>query len=201
MFVLVLILLGVVIAIGIPLWAIIDAARRPTISFHQIGSDKTRWIVILVVLSVFFNLGGVVASIVYLASARPRLQKASSMPLETGVEPSALRKGEGSIMLASDEDRERVTHELRHHFEAGRLTHDDLNGRLDATLRARTVGELFEVVQDLPQISEWSGASIGAGHALTAGAMKRGHPFATQLMRHRTTICLAVPHSERALHA
>jgi hypothetical protein len=148
-----LILLGAVIVIGIPLWAIIDAARRPANSFQQIGSDKTRWIVILVVLSVFFNLAGVVASIVYLASARPRLQKASSTPLGIGVEPPVLRQGEGSKMLASDEDRERVTQELRHHFEAGRLTFDDLNGRLDATLRARTVGELFEVTQDLPQIS------------------------------------------------
>jgi uncharacterized protein DUF1707/uncharacterized protein DUF2516 len=153
MFVGALILLGAVIVIGIPLWAIIDAARRPANSFQQIGSDKTRWIVILVVLSVFFNLAGVVASIVYLASARPRLQKASSTPLDIGLEQPGLRQGEGSKMLASDEDRERVTQELRHHFEAGRLTFDDLNGRLDATLRARTVGELFEVTRDLPQIS------------------------------------------------
>ncbi len=153
MFVDLLILLGVAIAIGIPLWAIIDAARRPANSFQQIGSDKTRWIVILVVLSVFLNLGGVVASIVYLASARPRLQKAGSTPLDIGVEPPGLRQGEGSKMLASDEDRERATKELRHHFEAGRLTLDDLNGRLDATLRASTVGDLFEVTRDLPQIS------------------------------------------------
>jgi hypothetical protein len=152
-FVVLLILLGLVIAIGIPLWAIIDAVRRPANAFQQIGSDKTRWIVILVVLSVFFNLAGVVTSIVYLASARPRLQKASSLPLDVGVEPPALREGQGSKMLASDEDRERVTQELRHHFEAGRLTFDDLNSRLDATLRARTVGDLFQVIHDLPQIS------------------------------------------------
>jgi hypothetical protein len=48
-----LIVLGIAIAIGIPLWAIIDAARRNDRSFQQIGSDKTRWIVILVVLSEF----------------------------------------------------------------------------------------------------------------------------------------------------
>ncbi|MGO9856855.1 MAG: DUF1707 domain-containing protein, partial [Acidimicrobiales bacterium] len=39
------------------------------------------------------------------------------------------------------------------HFEAGRLTLDDFNGRLDATFNARTVGELFEVTRDLPRIS------------------------------------------------
>jgi DUF1707 SHOCT-like domain/Protein of unknown function (DUF2516) len=153
MFEAVLILLGVAIAIGIPLWAIIDAARRPANSFQQIGSDKTRWIVIIAVLSVFFNLGGVVASIVYLASARPRLQKVTSTPLDIGGEPPGLKNDEGSNMLASDADRERVTQELRHHFEAGRLTLDDFNDRLDATFNARTVGELFEVTRDLPRIS------------------------------------------------
>ncbi len=86
MFVDVLILLGVAIAVGIPLWAIIDAARRPASAFQQIGSDKTRRIVI------------VVASIVYLASARPRLQKATSTPLDMGGEPPGLHNGEGSNM-------------------------------------------------------------------------------------------------------
>ena len=145
MFVDVLILLGVAIAVGIPLWAIIDAARRPASAFQQIGSDKTRWIVISSTVAS--------ASIVYLASARPRLQKATSTPLDMGGEPPGLHNGEGSNMLASDEDREGVTHALRHHFEAGRPTLDDFNGRLDATFNARTVGELFEVTPDLPRIS------------------------------------------------
>lgn len=108
---------------------------------------------IIAVLSVFFNLGGVVASIVHLASARPRLRKATSAPLDIGDEPPGLHSGEGSNMLASDEDRERVTQELRHNFEAGRLTLDDFNDRLDATFNARTVGELFEITRDLPKIS------------------------------------------------
>ena len=151
MFVELLILLGVAIAIGIPLWAIIDAARRSDSSFQQIGSDKTRWIVVLVVLSVFFNIGGIVASVVYLTTTRPRLQKAGSSPLDIDNQLPGPRQGQGSEMLASDDDRDRVTTELRHHFEMGRLTLDDLNDRLDATLRARTVGELFAVTQDLPQ--------------------------------------------------
>lgn len=153
MFVDVLILLGVAIAVGIPLWAIVDAARRPASSFQEIGSDKTRWIVIIAVLSVFLNLGGVVASIVYLTSARPRLQKASSTPLNIGGEPPSLRNDQGSYMLASDEDRDRVTRELRHHFEVGRLTLDEFNARLDATLNARTIGELFEVTRNLPRLT------------------------------------------------
>ena len=152
LFVDLLILVGVAIAIGIPVWAIVDAARRPASSFQQIGSDKTRWIVLIAVLSVFFNLGGVVASIVYLASARPRLQRAGSAPPDMGIRPDGLRQGQGSDILASDGDREQVTRELRHHFEMGRLTLEELNDRLDATLRARTVGDLFAVTKDLPQI-------------------------------------------------
>jgi hypothetical protein len=31
-----------VVALGVPLWAIIDASRRPASSFHQVGSDKSR---------------------------------------------------------------------------------------------------------------------------------------------------------------
>lgn len=148
-----LILLGVVVGIGIPLWAIIDAARRTDTSFQQIGSGKTRWIVILVVLSVFFNIGGVIASVVYLTTTRPRLQKAGSSPPAITSQLPGLRQGQGSEMLASDADRDRVTRELRHHFETGRLTFDDMTNRLDATLRAKTVGELFAVTQDLPGVS------------------------------------------------
>jgi hypothetical protein len=148
-----LIALGVVIAIGIPLWAIIDAARRSDTSFHQIGSDKTRWIVVLVVLSLFLNLVGVVVSVVYLTTTRQRLQKAgSSPPLQVSLPLSGPGSEQGSEVLASDQDRDRVTLELRHHFEAGRLTLDELTNRLDAALRARTVGELRTVTQDLPRV-------------------------------------------------
>jgi hypothetical protein len=147
-----LIVLGVAIAIGIPLWAIIDAARRSHRSFQQIGSDKTRWIVILVVLSVFFNLVGIVASVVYLTTTRQRLQRVvSSPPLDINSPLPERRPGEGSQILASDEDRDRVTQELQHHFEMGRLTLDDLRSRLDAALGARTVGDLFCVTKDLPR--------------------------------------------------
>ena len=153
MFIDLLIVLAVTIAIGIPLWAIIDAARRSDSSFQQIGSDKTRWIVILVVLSVFLNLVGIVASVVYLTTTRQRLQRAGSWPpLDVNSPLPEPRPGEGSGILASDEDRERVTRELQRHFETGRLTLDELTSRLDAALRARTEGDLFSVTQDLPRI-------------------------------------------------
>jgi len=144
----VLIALGAAIAIGIPLWAIIDAARRPVGSFRRIGSNKTTWVVVLVVLTVFLNLAGIIASIVYLASVRPRLRRADAAPLDAGGRAEELP---GPDTLASDEDREQETEQLRHHFETGRLTHEELDERLDAALRARTLGELSAVEKDLPQ--------------------------------------------------
>jgi hypothetical protein len=104
--------------------------------------------VILVVLSEFFDIGGVIASVVYLTTARPRLQKAGSSPPVITSQLPGLRQSQGSEVLASDADRDRVTRELRHHFERGRLTFDDMTNRLDVTLRAKTVGELSAVTKD-----------------------------------------------------
>ena len=148
-----LIALAVAVAIGIPLWAVIDAARRSEGSFRQIGSDKTRWIVVLVVLSVFLNPVGIVVSVLYLTTTRQRLQRAGTTPpIDVNSPLLGPRPGDGSAILASDEERDRVTRELQHHFETGRLTMDELTSRLDAALRARTVGDLFSVTQDLPRV-------------------------------------------------
>ena len=108
---------------------------------------------ILVVLSVFLNIAGVVASAVYLTTTRPRLKRAGSSP-STDVNNQLLgsRPDEGSEMLASDKDRDRATRELRDHFEQGRLTMDELTSRLDAALRAKTLGDIFSVTQDLPRL-------------------------------------------------
>ena len=148
----VLIILGVIIGIGVPLWGIIDAAQRPPESFQRIGSDKTRWIVIQAVLAVFLNLAGVIASIVYLTSVRPRLRRSSAAPLDSCVPLHTLGEDQRSDVLASDEDRERVTQQLHRHYATGRLTLEELNERVDRTLRARTVGDLTAITKDLPQV-------------------------------------------------
>ena len=51
---------------------------------------------------------------------------------------------------ASDADRDRVTALLRDHFAEGRLTPDELDQRLTATLNAKTFGDLRGVLTDLP---------------------------------------------------
>ncbi|MDF5753384.1 DUF1707 and FHA domain-containing protein [Spongiactinospora sp. TRM90649] len=51
---------------------------------------------------------------------------------------------------ASDGDRDRAINELRDRVAEGRLSHDTFLGRVDMALRARSRGELDELVADLP---------------------------------------------------
>lgn len=51
----------------------------------------------------------------------------------------------------SDADRDRVTDRLREHFAEGRLTADELDERLTATLSAKTYGDLRAIMADLPE--------------------------------------------------
>ncbi|MET8340359.1 DUF1707 and FHA domain-containing protein [Streptosporangium canum] len=52
---------------------------------------------------------------------------------------------------ASDGDRDRAINELRDRAVEGRLSHDTFLGRVDMALRARSQGELEDLVADLPQ--------------------------------------------------
>lgn len=62
----------------------------------------------------------------------------------------------------SDADRERVVERLHEHFAAGRLTSDELDGRVSAALSAKTVGDLRPILTDLPE-PELTGTPVGAG--------------------------------------
>jgi hypothetical protein len=54
---------------------------------------------------------------------------------------------------AGDADRDAAAAALGEHFAHGRLTLDELNARLDATLTATTHGELSQATQDLPDLT------------------------------------------------
>jgi hypothetical protein len=144
------ILLGFVIALGVPIWAVIDAAGHSTGAYQQIGSNKVRWIVLLVVLTLVFNVAGIIASVVYLATVRPRLRDVDAAAISRAGRPHRLDMEHGPSALASDADRELVTKELHRHFEAGRLSYQDLSDRLEIALKARTLGDLQRVLNDLP---------------------------------------------------
>jgi Domain of unknown function (DUF1707) len=53
---------------------------------------------------------------------------------------------------ASDEDRDRAAALLREHHAAGRLTAEEFNERLDKVYEARTLGDIDELMSDLPAI-------------------------------------------------
>src|SRR6516162_4501495 len=51
---------------------------------------------------------------------------------------------------ASDEDRGRIAAALGEHYAAGRLTLEEFQQRLDKTYAATTLGELDDLMTDLP---------------------------------------------------
>jgi hypothetical protein len=62
---------------------------------------------------------------------------------------------------ASDADRERTAQLLREHHAVGRLTAEEFNDRLEKTFAARTLGELDELLADLPAIDLYQLPSAG----------------------------------------
>src|SRR5690348_18463061 len=53
---------------------------------------------------------------------------------------------------ASDADRDRTAALLREHHAAGRLTAEEFNERLDKAYAAKTLGDLDQLLSDLPGI-------------------------------------------------
>jgi hypothetical protein len=64
--------------------------------------------------------------------------------------PAATAAGGDRHLRASDAERERAAARLREHASAGRLTMDELAGRVETALAARTHGELEALFEDLP---------------------------------------------------
>jgi hypothetical protein len=56
-------------------------------------------------------------------------------------------------LLVSDADRERVAGQLREHYEAGRLTLEEFQERLDEVHAARTESALADVLRQLPTVT------------------------------------------------
>jgi hypothetical protein len=68
-----IVLVVVVCAVVVPIWAIVDAANRPTVAFYGAGSNKTAWIVVIVVawlIGLGFFPGGF-----YLLFTRPKVRR------------------------------------------------------------------------------------------------------------------------------
>ena len=68
------VILVLFVSLGVPLWAIIDAGSRPTGAFTAAGSSKGLWLALIILLTLFTGIVGVIVSGVYLTSIRPRVR-------------------------------------------------------------------------------------------------------------------------------
>ena len=88
----------------VPIWAVVDAANRPAVAFYGAGSNKTAWIVVLVVswfIGLGFFLGGS-----YLLFARKKLRRQlargySSPRPSRSAQPPGPHLGSGSQSVES----------------------------------------------------------------------------------------------------
>jgi Domain of unknown function (DUF1707) len=64
---------------------------------------------------------------------------------------AATKDYQPSGLRVSDSDRDRAIAELSEHFQAGRITTDELEERTGRALRARTAGDPAELFTDLPR--------------------------------------------------
>jgi Domain of unknown function (DUF1707) len=100
-------------------------------------------------------------------------------------------------LRASDADREQVAERLRQATVEGRLSADELEGRLDALYSARTYGQLDVLVADLPAprsgrhgrlpVPLWAGAAAAVALMFALFGMLAG------LARHSAAVAV-VPH-------
>ena len=63
--------------VGVPIWAIIDAAMRPTVAWQAAGQSKVLWIALVAIGTLLTGLIGVILAIVYLAAIRPKVRAAT----------------------------------------------------------------------------------------------------------------------------
>jgi uncharacterized protein DUF2516 len=62
----------VIVGMAIPLWAIIDALSRPAAAFYGAGTNKTAWVIVLLVATFVLGLGLFLA-LFYLISVRRKV--------------------------------------------------------------------------------------------------------------------------------
>lgn len=77
---------------------------------------------------------------------------------------------------ASDADRERAAALLREHHAAGRLTVEEFQERLDRAMTAKTLGELDELMADLPAIDLYELPDEALRRQVNRGRGGRGLP-------------------------
>lgn len=76
-------------------------------------------------------------------------------------------------LRASDADRERTVDLLREHHAVGRITAEEYNERLNKVFAAKTLGELDELLADLPAIDLYQLPSASIPRTRRGGSGQR----------------------------
>src|SRR3954471_9632364 len=92
-----LVVLGLV-TVALAVWAVADAARRPTAAWNRIQKGKGTWIALIVVFTLLFGVIGLALSIYYLAVVRPQLVAAAATPVVTSPMGSSTTDGPPDIV-------------------------------------------------------------------------------------------------------
>jgi hypothetical protein len=71
---LLIVFLVFLVGLVVPIWAIVDAASRPSAAFTAAGSSKALWITLIAVFWLLTGVVGLILACVYLASIRPRVR-------------------------------------------------------------------------------------------------------------------------------
>src|ERR1700684_3269550 len=94
----------------------------------------------------------------------------------SGLPPVEMAMSGDPRVRASDADRERTATLLREHHAVGRLTAEEVNERVHKALAAKTIGDLDELLADLPAIDLYQLPAAGI-RPTPPGALRRrgGH--------------------------
>jgi hypothetical protein len=65
--------IAIAVGIAIPIWAIVDAASKPSAAFAAAGSSKSTWIVLIALFTVFIGVIGFGLGVYYLITVRPKV--------------------------------------------------------------------------------------------------------------------------------
>ena len=71
-----IILVPAVIALGVAIWAIVDAIGRPSDKFILAGQSKAVWLVLMIGFTLACGFIGVLLAIYYLLAVRPKVAAA-----------------------------------------------------------------------------------------------------------------------------
>ena len=72
---LLIVVIVVFVFLGVPIWAVVDAASRSSSAFSAAGSSKALWITLILVFLFFFEPVSIILAFVYLVSVRPRVRR------------------------------------------------------------------------------------------------------------------------------